>query len=130
MSRRVKGVETVSVPPVQYSPGRRRKNKAIQARSEISLPLGELPWAIESMQWRMETGRGRTIPGGILFFVGLKLSSQAKINGAHGVESWVWFPHVRKDLSHRSYVLLHASFVYRLVVGSKDACVDLVSKDL
>ena len=29
ISRRVKGVETVSVPPSQYSPGRMRNNKAI-----------------------------------------------------------------------------------------------------
>ena len=54
----------MSVPPVQYSPGQRRKKKAIQARSAIYLPLGELPWAIESMQWRMETGRGSNITGG------------------------------------------------------------------
>ena len=42
MSRRVKGVETVYVPPAQYYPGRRRKKNAIQARSAITLPLGEL----------------------------------------------------------------------------------------
>ena len=81
----------------------------------------------------MEDGdrEGAYYSGGSIFFrVGRKLLSQAKIDGAHGVESWVWFPHVRKDLSHRSYVLLHASFLYRLVVGSKDACVDLVSEDL
>ena len=64
MSRRVKGVETVSVPPAQYSLGRRRKEKAIQERYAIDLPIGKLPWAIESIQWSMETGRGRTLPGG------------------------------------------------------------------
>ena len=68
MSRRVKGVETVSVKPAQYSPGWRRKKKAIQARSVIDLPLGELHWVIEYMQWRMETGRGDTLPGGGLLF--------------------------------------------------------------
>ena len=46
MSRRVKGVEAVSVPLVQYLPSRRRKKKAIQARSAISFPLGDLPWDI------------------------------------------------------------------------------------
>ena len=64
MSGRVKGMETVSIPPTQYSPGRRRKKKSIQDRSMITLPIGELPWEIESMQCRMETGRGRNILGG------------------------------------------------------------------
>ena len=36
MSRRLKGVVTVLVPPVQYSLGRSRKKKAIQARSAIA----------------------------------------------------------------------------------------------
>ena len=63
ISRRVKGVETVSVTPAQYYPGRRRKKKAIHARSAIDFSIGEPPWAIGSMQWRMETGRGRTRPG-------------------------------------------------------------------
>ena len=43
MLRRLKGVETVSVPPAQYSPGQRRKKKVIQERSAIALPLGDLP---------------------------------------------------------------------------------------
>ena len=63
MSRRLKGVETVSVPPTQYSLGRRRKKKAIQARSAIALSLGDPLLETDSMQWRMETGRGRTLPG-------------------------------------------------------------------
>ena len=130
MSRRFKRVEAVLVLLVQYSPGQRRKKKAIQARSGITLPLGGLPWEIYSMQWRMKTGRGRNLPGrGVFFCVGCKLSSQAKIDGAHGVESWVWVPHRHKDLSHGAGVLLHASFVDRLVVGCKDACADLVSED-
>ena len=81
----------------------------------------------------MEDGdrEGSHSSGGRIFFrVGYKLSSQAKIDGAHGVESWVWGPHVRKDLSHRADVLLQASFVDRLVVGCKDACADLVRKYL
>ena len=69
MSRRVKGVETVSVPPAQYSPVRSRKKNEIQARSAIAIPLGDPPWATESMQWRVETGRGRTLPGGVYSFV-------------------------------------------------------------
>ena len=66
----------------------------------------------------------------MLFFVSRKLLSQAKIDGAHGVESWVWGPHGRKDLSHGSDVLHQASFVYRLVVGCKDTYADLLIKYL
>ena len=53
MSRRVKGFETVSVPPVQYSPGRSRKKNAIQTRLDIARYLGEPPWATESMKRSM-----------------------------------------------------------------------------
>ena len=63
MSRRLKGVVTVSVPPAHYSPGRSRKKKAIQARSAISWSCGKTLLAAESMQWRMETGKGHTLPG-------------------------------------------------------------------
>ena len=56
-------METVSVPPAQYYPGQRRKKNEIQARSAISPPLGEPLWATESMQWRMEKGRGLNLPG-------------------------------------------------------------------
>ena len=74
---------------------------------------------------------GAQSSGGRIFFrVGRKLLSQAKINGAHSVESWVWGPHYREDLSHGADVLPHALFVDMLVVGYKDACADLVSKDL
>ena len=72
-----------------------------------------------------ESSRGR-----ISFCVGRKLSSQAKVDGAHAVDSWVKGPHGREDLSHGADLLLHASFVYGLVVGRQDACADLVSKDL
>ena len=63
MPHRVKGVVTVSVPPAHYSLGWSRKKKAIQARSAIAWSRGEPLLAAESMQWRMETGRGRTLPG-------------------------------------------------------------------
>ena len=63
ISRRVKGVVTVSVPQTQYFPGQSRKKKAIQARSAIAWSRGEPLLAAESMQWSMETGRGRTLPG-------------------------------------------------------------------
>ena len=53
--QRVKGVETVSDPPMQYSLVRRRKKKSIQARSVISFPLGKMTWSIESMPWRPQT---------------------------------------------------------------------------
>ena len=66
---RLKGVETVSVLPAQYSPGQRRKKKAIQVRSAIALSLRELLLATESMQWRMEIGRGRTLPGSVSYFL-------------------------------------------------------------
>ena len=68
--------------------------------------------------------------GRILFHVVCKLSYQAKIDGAHGVDSWVWGPHVRKDLSHGADVLTHTSFVDGLVVGCKGSCEDLVSNNL
>ena len=69
--------------------------------------------------------------GGRIFFrVGCKLLSQAKIDGAHSVESWVWGPHGREDLSHGADVLLHDLFVNGLVVGCKEAWADLVSKYL
>ena len=91
MSRRIKRVETVSVPPAQYLPGRRRKKKAMQARSEFDFSLGKPLWEIESMQWGMDTGIGRTLPGGGSSFL-YKVLSQEKIDCAHGVESWVWGP--------------------------------------
>ena len=68
--------------------------------------------------------------GRIFLRVGCKLSSQAKVDGSHTVESWVSPPHGRKDLSHGAEVLFHASFVDGLVVCGKDACADFVSKDL
>ena len=69
--------------------------------------------------------------GGRIFLrVGCKLSSQAKVDGAHTVESWVRGPHGRKDLSHGAEVLIHASFVDWLVVCCEDACAYLVSGDL
>ena len=79
----------------------------------------------------MEDGdrEGEDSSGGRIFFlVGRKLSSQAKVDCAHVVESWVRGSHVREDLSHREDVLFHASFVGGLIVGDKDARVDLVSK--
>ena len=76
-------------------------------------------------------GEGADSSGGrILFLVGRKLSSQAKVNCAHVVESWVKGPHSREDLSHRPDVLFHSSFVDGLVFGRKDARADLVSKYL
>ena len=59
----VKGVETVSVPLVQYSLGQRRKENNIQASSAIALFMEDPPCAMESMQRRMETGSGRTLTG-------------------------------------------------------------------
>ena len=47
MPHRVKGVETVSFSPAQYSPGQKRKKKSIQASSEITFSLGDPPWAMD-----------------------------------------------------------------------------------
>ena len=81
----------------------------------------------------MEDGDGEVADssGGRIFFrVGRKLSSQAKVDGAHVVESWVRGTHGRKYLSHVADVLLHDSFVDGLVVGFKEAHADLVREDL
>ena len=68
--------------------------------------------------------------GRIFLRVGCKLSSQAKIDGSHTVESWVRGPHGREDLSHGAEVLFHTSFVDWLVVCCEDSCSGLVSEDL
>ena len=81
----------------------------------------------------MEDGdrEGAYSSGGRIFLrVGRKLSSQAKVDYVHAVESWVRGPHGCKDLSHGAEVLFHTSFVYWLVVCGKDSCADLVSEDL
>ena len=76
-------------------------------------------------------GEGAYSSGGRIFLrVGCKLLSQAKVDGAHAVESWVRGPHGREDLSHGAEVLLHASFLDWLVVCCEDACADLVSEDM
>ena len=76
-------------------------------------------------------GEGAYSSGGRIFFrVGCKLSSQAKVDGAHIFESWVRGPHGREDMSHGADVLLHASLVDWLVVRCKDVCADLVSEDM
>ena len=81
----------------------------------------------------MEDGyrEGAYYSGGRIFFrVSRKLPSQAKTDGAHGVESWVWVPHGHKDLSHGADILLHNYFVDGIVVGCKDACANLASEYL
>ena len=45
------------------------------------------------------------------------MSSQAKVDGSHTVESWVRVPHGREDLSHGADVLIHALLVDGLVVS-------------
>ena len=81
----------------------------------------------------MEDGDGDEAEssGGTIFFIACrKLLSQAKVDCAHVVESWVRGPHGREDLSHGADVLFQASFVDGLVVGIKYTRVDLVSKYL
>ena len=76
-------------------------------------------------------GEGEDSSGGRIFLlVCCKLSSQAKVDCAHVGESWVRGPHGREDISHGADLLFHASFVYWLVVGCKDACADHVRKYL
>ena len=76
-------------------------------------------------------GKGEYSSGGRIFLrVGRKLSSQAKVDCAHAVESWVRGPHGREDLSHGAEVLFNTLFVYGLVVCCEDSCADLVSEDL
>ena len=81
----------------------------------------------------MEDGDGEgaySFGGRIFFRVGCKLSSQAKVDGAYTVDSWVRGPHGREDLYHGAEVLLHTSFVDWLIVHYEDACADLVSEYL
>ena len=76
-------------------------------------------------------GEGAESSGGRIFFrVGCKLLSQAKVDGANAIVSWVRSPHGHEDMSHRADVLLHALLVDGLVTVRKDACANLVSKDL
>ena len=55
---------------------------------------------------------------------------QAKVDGAHSIESGVWGPHGRKVLAHRADVLLHASFQNGIFLDRKDARAYLVNKYL
>ena len=73
---------------------------------------------------------GGLFQGGVFFCVGCKLSSQAKVDFAHCIESWNKFPHGRKDMYHRADVLLHALLMNGLMVGREDTYADLVSKYL
>ena len=64
MSLILKGCWVVLVLPLQYSPGRRRKKKATQVRSLISIFLEVVPWTAVSKAWMNLTGRGRNLVGG------------------------------------------------------------------
>ena len=55
--------------PAQYYLGWRRKKKAIYVRSEMAWSLRDLTYMKESMQWKMEIGRGRNRPGGGYYFL-------------------------------------------------------------
>ena len=48
----------VSVMPLHYSPGNRRKKKATQVRSLIAISVAVVPWSAMSKAWMMLTGRG------------------------------------------------------------------------
>ena len=51
------------MPPLQYSPEQRRKNKSTQLRFLMEILLGVVPWAVVSKAWIKLTGRGRTLVG-------------------------------------------------------------------
>ena len=54
--------------PLQYSPGRRRKNKATQVRLLTVMLLGVVPWATVSKDWITLTRRGLNLVGGGSYF--------------------------------------------------------------
>ena len=64
MSLILKGCWVVLVLPLQYSPGRRRKKKATQVRSLISIFLEVVPLVAVSKAWMNLTGRGHNLVGG------------------------------------------------------------------
>ena len=51
----------VSVPTLQYSPGRRRNKKATQLRLLKAIFLEVVPWVAVSKSWMMLTGKVRTL---------------------------------------------------------------------
>ena len=61
MSLGLKGYWVVSVPPLQYLPGRRSKKKATQVRLLIEIFIEVVPWAEVSKDWMTLTGRGHTL---------------------------------------------------------------------
>ena len=72
MSQSWKGVKTESDTPWQYSPGRKRKNNVIQARSDISYCLGYPSCAVALIQCEIVMGVGLTrLGGGVLPHIGL-----------------------------------------------------------
>ena len=102
-----------------------RSSQGLRLLSLLEICLGRLSLCSGELIW----GGGLLFRGGGIFFrVVRKLSYQAKIDGDHGVESWVWGPHGHKYLSHGADVLIHASFVDDIVVGCRYDFADLVSK--
>ena len=54
----------VSVAPLYYSPGTRRKKKETQMRFLITIFICVVTWASVSKAWITLIGRGRTLVGG------------------------------------------------------------------
>ena len=54
----LKGCWEVTVPPLQYLSGCRRKKNATQVRSMIAIFLAVIPWEAVSKSWMTLTGRG------------------------------------------------------------------------
>ena len=67
MSWRMKGVDTMSVPPASYSPSLGRKNSTTHARLDMDWYLAGTPWAAYSLQCIMYIEVGWTWPvGGLI----------------------------------------------------------------
>ena len=68
--------------------------------------------------------------GVILYNIGIKLSSQPKVEASRGVESRVCGPHCLKYFPHGAELFLHASFLNGVSVGGKDSFLYLFRKNL
>ena len=73
-------VRGVSVPPLQYSPGQRRKNNPIQARLLMAYCLVMILWKELYRTCRILMGMVRTIRSRVLFLVGSELLYQMKVD--------------------------------------------------
>jgi hypothetical protein len=120
----------VSGPLLQYSPGQRRKKKAMRARSVTARwwAVAWLSWATVSCMWT-RSWRGT---GGrwVLFVVRAELAVEAEVGFAEVIVAGVLGPHAGKDLGQGAKVLLHGPLAYWTAVSGKLANADLVGEHL